>query len=163
MKAAKKREPRSVLPRLGIVLAYAVLATVLPNRRRTEKAPESTFAETPSGKEEPIAVQNARAMEPGRGRRAASPNQIPWKGWKDILWRTYAQIQEDRLLAISAGVVFFALLAIFPAVTALVSLYGLFASSSTIQDNLTFLSTMMPGERSVSSMNKWPALSPRAM
>ena len=41
---------------------------------------------------------------------------------------------------------FFALLAIFPAITALVSLYGMFASSATIQANLSFLSTVMPGE-----------------
>jgi membrane protein len=49
------------------------------------------------------------------------------------------------LLAISAGVVFFALLSVFPAVTALVSLYGLFASAATIHDHLSFLSKMMPG------------------
>jgi membrane protein len=89
-------------------------------------------------------LQHSRANEAGRGRRATTPTDIPPRGWKDILWRTYAQIQEDRLLAISAGVVFFALLAVFPAVTALVSLYGLFASSATIQEHLSFLSTFMP-------------------
>ncbi len=90
-------------------------------------------------------MHQARATEPRRGRQAINPVHIPWKGWTDILWRTYAQIQEDRLLAISAGVVFFALLAIFPAMTALVSLYGLFASSTTISGNLAFLTTIMPG------------------
>ena len=111
----------------------------------TRTAPEDSFTKHES-RDEPIGVQKARATEPGRGRGASNPGQIPWKGWKDILWRTYGQIQEDRLLAISAGVVFFALLAIFPAITALVSLYGMFASSATIQANLSFLSTVMPGE-----------------
>jgi hypothetical protein len=52
-----------------------------------------------------------------------------WTGWKDILWLTYGQIGEDRLLAVAAGVVFYGLLALFPAVTAFVSLYGFFAGS----------------------------------
>ncbi|SEI14932.1 YihY/virulence factor BrkB family protein [Tardiphaga sp. OK245] len=80
----------------------------------------------------------------GRGRHSSSPLQIPWTGWKDVLWRTYEQINEDRLLAIAAGVVFFGLLAVFPAITALVSCYGLFADASTISDNLQTLALMLP-------------------
>jgi membrane protein len=82
--------------------------------------------------------------ERGRGRRSGSPLSIPWAGWKDILWRTYEQINEDRLLAIAAGVVFFGLLAVFPAITALVSSYGLFADPSTIAGNLQTLAYMLP-------------------
>lgn len=84
------------------------------------------------------------AVEPGRGRHAKSPFTIPWAGWKDIFWRTYQRIDEDRLLATAGGVVFFGLLAIFPAVTALVSSYGLFADPSTISNNLQTLATMLP-------------------
>jgi membrane protein len=80
----------------------------------------------------------------GRGRFSANPLKIPWTGWKDILWRTYERTGENRLLAISAGVVFFGLLAVFPAVTVLVSSYGLFANPSTIGDNLQALSLMLP-------------------
>jgi membrane protein len=65
--------------------------------------------------------------EPDRGRRAHSPLQIPLAGWKDILWRCYQRIGDDRLLATAAGVVFYGLLAVFPTVTALVSFYGLYA------------------------------------
>lgn len=84
------------------------------------------------------------AMELGRGRHAKSPFTIPWAGWKDIFWRTYQRIDEDRLLATAGGVVFFGLLAIFPAVTALVSSYALFADPSTISSNLHTLATMLP-------------------
>ncbi|MET3335927.1 MULTISPECIES: YihY/virulence factor BrkB family protein [Bradyrhizobium] len=84
------------------------------------------------------------AVQPGHGRRAKSPLEIPWKGWKDIFWRTYQRIDEDRLLATAGGVVFFGLLAIFPAVTALVSSYGLFADPKTISANLQTLATMLP-------------------
>ncbi|MCP3447528.1 YihY/virulence factor BrkB family protein [Bradyrhizobium sp. CCGUVB14] len=83
-------------------------------------------------------------MQPGHGRGSTSPFAIPWSGWKDILWRTYQRIDDDRLLATAGGVVFFGLLAIFPAVTALVSSYGLFADPSTISDNLQTLAMMLP-------------------
>jgi membrane protein len=78
------------------------------------------------------------------GRQAVNPLQIPLRGWKDILFRTYQQINEDRLLATAAGVVFYGLLALFPAITALVSSYGLFADPSTISDHLQSLALMMP-------------------
>ncbi|UEM14277.1 YihY/virulence factor BrkB family protein [Bradyrhizobium barranii subsp. barranii] len=84
------------------------------------------------------------AMQPGHGRRAKSPFAIPWAGWKDIFWRTYQRIDDDRLLATAGGVVFFGLLAIFPAVTALVSSYGLFADPSTISSNLHSLAMLLP-------------------
>ena len=89
----------------------------------------STFGEKKSA-DESLATQHVRAWEPGRGRDAVSPWQIPLAGWKDILWRTYEEIGADRLLAIAAGVVFYGLLALFPAVTAFVSFYGLFANTS---------------------------------
>jgi membrane protein len=60
------------------------------------------------------------------------------------LWRTYARIGDDRLLAVAAGVVFYGLLAIFPAITALVSLYGLFAKASTISEHLSLASGVLP-------------------
>ena len=93
----------------------------------TVDRPETGAFGTGRSSDEPAAGQHKRAQEFGRGRHAQAPWQIPWQGWKDILWRTYYQIGEDRLLAVAAGVVFYGLLAVFPAVTALVSLYGLFA------------------------------------
>jgi membrane protein len=68
----------------------------------------------------------------------------PRPGWKNVLWRTYERSGEDRLLATAGGVVFFGLLAVFPAVTALVSSYGLFADPSTIGANLQSLALMLP-------------------
>jgi membrane protein len=85
------------------------------------------------------------ALEVGdHGRSARTPWEIPWNGWKDILLRTYEQISEDRLTATAAGVVFYGLLAIFPAITALVSSYGLFADPSTVSQNLQALALMFP-------------------
>jgi membrane protein len=92
----------------------------------------------------PTPAQRARTQEAGRGRHAETPWQIPWKGWKDIFWRTYQQTGENRLLAVAAGVVFYGLLAVFPAVTALVSLYGLFASPAAIGDDLSSAAGILP-------------------
>jgi hypothetical protein len=115
-------------------LGYAALAAILlaiPNKRPSDRSqpadrrrPASGAMGTTRSTDEPREVQHQRAHEPGRGRHASAPWQIPWAGWKDILWRTYQQINEDRVLAVAAGVVFYGLLAVFPAITAVVSLYG---------------------------------------
>jgi membrane protein len=86
-----------------------------------------------------------RSDDQARGRRALAPWQIPFKGWKDILIRTYRRINDNRLLAVAAGVVFYGLLALFPAITALVSSYALFAKPSTINDHLSMLAGILPG------------------
>lgn len=74
----------------------------------------------------------------------ASPAQATPRDWKAILWRTYQQIGQDRVLAVAAGVVFYGLLALFPAITALVSSYALFADAQTISDHLAMLSGLLP-------------------
>jgi membrane protein len=79
-----------------------------------------------------------------RGRHADSPAEIPVQGWKDIAYRIYQGISEDRIIAISAGVTFFVLLALFPGIAGLISLYGLFADSSSIGQHLETLSGVLP-------------------
>jgi membrane protein len=98
----------------------------------------------PRSTDEPRDVEHRRAREKGRGRNATHPLQIPWKGWQDILWRTYTEMFADRLLSIAGGVAFFILLAIFPALTALVSAYGLFLNAATIGNNLNLLQDVVP-------------------
>ena len=67
-----------------------------------------------------------------------------------ILRGTYERIGRDRIIAANAaGVVFYGLLAIFPAIAALVSSYGLFAD--TVDDLRTIshsLALMLPGNSS---------------
>jgi membrane protein len=104
---------------------------------------ERPFGE-PQSSEETYDVELRRAQELGRGRQAVHPLQIPWRGWYDIVWRTYREMQSDRLLSIAGGVSFFVLLAIFPAITALVSAYGLLFSPGTITNNLALLNDVVP-------------------
>jgi membrane protein len=93
---------------------------------------------------EPLSWQEARALQPGRGRRATAPVHIPWRGWKDIAVRTYHEIEDDRLLALAAGVVFYSLVALFPAIAAGVSSYALFAEPGTISKHLSLVSDIVP-------------------
>jgi membrane protein len=86
-----------------------------------------------------------RNAEAGRGRLATTPSEIPPRGWKDILLRVYHKIWEDRITVVAAGVTFYALLALFPAIAALVSLYGLFADPATINAQLDKVASFMPG------------------
>jgi membrane protein len=87
-----------------------------------------------------------RDSEPGRGRHANTPADIPMRGWRDILLRVYNNISEDRVITIAAGVTFYSLLAVFPAIAALVAIYGLFAADpGTISRNLDSLSGLFPG------------------
>ena len=62
-----------------------------------------------------------------------------------MLLTLYHRISEDRVLAISAGVTFYALLAIFPAIAAMVSIYGLFADLKTVNADLSSLASLLPG------------------
>jgi hypothetical protein len=57
--------------------------------------------------------------------------------WSAVLWRVYQKMNDNRLLAVAAGVVFYGLLAVFPAITAFVSLYGLMADPATIHERLS--------------------------
>jgi membrane protein len=116
------------------LVGATVLATVAIYRHLARLADRTTVEE----------LQLAPAETVAHGRLSRSPLQIPAVGWKDILLRTYQQTNEDRLVATAAGVVFYGLLAIFPAITALVSSYGLFADPSTIASNLQSLALMLP-------------------
>ena len=64
--------------------------------------------------------------------------------WGAVLWRAYQKMNENRLLAVAAGVVFYGLLAVFPALTAFVSLYGLMADPSTIHERLSLATGILP-------------------
>ena len=108
------------------------------------EAAEDWRAEVGEPIQQDSSPDRVRAREPGRGREADSPEQIPPRGWNDIFWRVLWSVSEDRILSTSGGVAFFALLAIFPGIGAAVSLYGLFADTSTISGHLTLLSGILP-------------------
>lgn len=141
--AVRRSDTDSLLLVAATTFAVLALQSFLSTRTAEKSVPDEP---QPIGETDvpPPQTFTCELAQRGRGRHSSSPLQIPWRGWKDVLWRTYDQINDDRLLAIAAGVVFFGLLAVFPAITALVSCYGLFADASTISDNLQTLALMLP-------------------
>ncbi|KAB0681498.1 YihY/virulence factor BrkB family protein [Aureimonas leprariae] len=85
------------------------------------------------------------AAADGRGRAARKPTEVPAAGWKDIAFRTFAEFGKDRLMLVAAGLTFYALLALFPAITALISIYGLFTDASHVGEQVRSLSGVLPG------------------
>lgn len=79
-----------------------------------------------------------------RGREADRPIAIPAKGWKEVLLRVKREIGADRVGAVAGSVAFFGILAIFPALIALVSVYGLVADPADVQAQVASAATMLP-------------------
>ncbi len=80
-----------------------------------------------------------------RGRDAEWPSEIPARGWWDILKRVFQQFGDHRIMSEAAGVAFYALLAIFPAIAALISIFGLVADPATISQHLDAINGFVPG------------------
>lgn len=86
------------------------------------------------------------ADEPGRGRHSEGPDEIPAAGWRDILLRTKDQINRDRVALVAAGLAFYTLLSIFPAIAAIVSVYGLVADAGEVQQHFLAVADLVPGQ-----------------
>jgi membrane protein len=151
------RERRARKGRLApVVLALApwavaaMAASAWWTNRKTEPAPQPLRVEPkpqPGLSRQTVAdPAHFEAQEPRRGRIAAHPRHIPWRGWKDILWRTYREMNQDRLTVVAGSVTYYTLLAVFPALGVFVSLYGLFADVRTVQEQLVQLSAIFPPE-----------------
>jgi membrane protein len=81
-----------------------------------------------------------------RGRAATSPHQIPMPGWKDILVRTWGEIADNNIFLVAGGVTYAILLALFPGLAALVSVYGLLLDPVQVQTQVAALSNVLPAE-----------------
>ena len=117
------------------LVASTVLATVAIQRHLAKPPAIIPPAAGPAGRDAKLA--------PLRG---GNPLRVLWSHGGQVLYGTYDRINRDRILATAAGVVFYGLLAIFPAITALVSIYGMLADPSTMSGYLQSLAVMLPGD-----------------
>lgn len=79
-----------------------------------------------------------------RGRTAQHPKDVPARGWWDIAMRVKKEMTADNIDIIAGGLALYALLAVFPALAAAVSIYGLFASPTDIANHLQEISGALP-------------------
>ena len=144
----RRQRPRldgwSIAAALGLMavafLIERVAPAILDDRVETDKVlpPQSDAKRdaSPAG----LAIESE-----DRGRQATSPAEIPAKGWNDILWRIYANVGDHRILALAAGMTYYSILAIFPAIAALVAIYGLFSDPGSISSQFDQASGFLPG------------------
>jgi membrane protein len=79
---------------------------------------------------------------PGIG--AEKPTQIPLRGWKQVVKRAWAENKADNMPIIAGGVAFFGFLAVFPALIATISIYGLVASPQQVTEQIESFSAQLP-------------------
>jgi membrane protein len=84
--------------------------------------------------------------EPDRGRTATNPSQVSARGWRDIVLRTLKETKADGVTLLAAGVAFYALLALAPALTALSGIYGLVADPADAGGHVRDLLAAAPRE-----------------
>ena len=131
-----------------IGLASALIGImILPRRPASDgsaRAPAGGQPREPSPSHEGSDARRVASSQPERGRQATAPSDIPAAGWKDIGLRVFHDVSENNIVSVAAGVTFYVLLAIFPAIAALVSCYGLVADVATINDHLRTLQGIVP-------------------
>jgi membrane protein len=114
-------------------------------RRAAAKAAEEEAAAHPQpDADRPPSGAPSEKVLPGVG--AEKPSQIPLRGWKQIVKRAWAENKADNMPIIAGGVAFFAFLAIFPALIAAITLYGLVASPETVTQQVEDLSAQLPDD-----------------
>jgi membrane protein len=119
-------------------------------RRRWEDLMARERASAQGGR--PREESGEQSPEPQRQRPAGArdgqapegPTDLPNRSWRDVLKRTVREFQEDELIDRAAALTYYGVLAIFPALLALVSVLGLVGPSAT-DPLITNLGGLAPG------------------
>ncbi|HZA80714.1 MAG TPA: YihY/virulence factor BrkB family protein [Actinomycetes bacterium] len=78
------------------------------------------------------------------GREAERPSEIPPRGWFAVLKRVKAEVKDDNVPLLAAGVAFYAMLAIFPAIIAVVTVYGMVADPNQVESQVGEFAKSLP-------------------
>ncbi len=89
--------------------------------------------------------QSSHTADAKRGREAERPQDIPVLGWKDIARRAWKDFQDKNLSLVAGGVTYYMILALFPGLAALVSIYGLVADPYQIEQQLNSMNGLLEG------------------
>lgn len=144
--------------RLPLLLAIALFMARIGSRRRAGHEPAQppqgdgkdsprearAFAPGAQGKSTPEESPREAEGEVERGRHAEKPSDIPARGWKDVAWRTLRGYRNDNIGSVAGSIAFSGITALFPALAAFVSIYGLFADVETARHQLAALAGIIP-------------------
>jgi membrane protein len=78
------------------------------------------------------------------GHDAQTPAGIPPRGWWQVLKRVWGEATSDQVLMVAASCAFYATLALFPAMSVLISLYGLLFDPTAIERQLAAIEDVLP-------------------
>jgi membrane protein len=93
-----------------------------------------------------MAEKQAPQGKQAHGKRATSPTRYGWRDWMEVLRRVAGDIGRDHISVLSAGVAFFAMLALFPAIAALIGIYGLVADPADVSTHLSQIEPLLPAD-----------------
>lgn len=89
---------------------------------------------------------SARHLRGVPGADAEKPTDVPARGWWQILRRAWAESKKDQVPLLAAGVAFYSFMALFPAMIAAITLYGLVADPATVARQADKLTSAMPSD-----------------
>ena len=159
--ASRKKGPGLTRRMIRSTMRVGLLATAVLVGRKTAGGGRARDGQgSGGGREAPGGLDAAGGGSPGashetdpravdngqQGRQAEAPQQIPPKGWVAIAKRTAKEVKADQVPLLGAGVAFYALLSLFPAIIAGVSIYGLVADPQTVRDQIDKLTRMLSPE-----------------
>ncbi len=78
------------------------------------------------------------------GGQAETPLQIPPRGWWQVVKRAFQESSADNVPMLAGGVAFFAFLALFPALIAALTLYGMVADPAQVAQQMQSLAGALP-------------------
>ena len=134
----------SIAAAFGLMAAAFLIDRLVPTDENASPTPAEDIPPQSDARRD-ASPAGLAAEGSDRGRDATSPAEIPATGWKDIRWRVYANIGDHRILALAAGMTYYSILAIFPALAALVAIYGIFTDAGSIAKHLDDISGFVPG------------------
>jgi membrane protein len=132
-----RRALRHLLPWIAATL-LAVAAGEL-YLKTGKRSPLQLKSEKESGD-----VSTGFHLKPVGATRIAAPWKVLRDRWRNICVAVFKEFNDDRLMAVAGGVVFYGILALFPAITAFVSLYGLFTDPHIVNQHLSALQPIVP-------------------
>ena len=130
--ARRGRKPSTVLPWYLIVLGVAVAASTSAAQQRAV----AVLSDTGGDGTDPLPKVAPDWMKGSRRARSV---------WT-LVNRVINRMGEDNLSLVAAGIAFYAMFSIFPALGALVSIYGLFGDTHVVQAQVQQLTVLLPPE-----------------
>jgi membrane protein len=130
-----RMSPRiTVRPKLlPLLLGGALAASALAGRRGS------------TGRQTRVAEERWQAEETRlNGRLENSPQTVSHRGWLAVLQQVGTKVGRNNMPIVAAGCGFYAMLALFPAITALVSIYGLIADPQQVEDQVSAMRGVLP-------------------